>query len=167
MLDKVQKSNDLAAVSIRPLVVVLHSHYLERQRLLAQNDRLQAQLGESQRRSGELQQKLDALAEVETRLQLSPLPVTASESPVRSVRMSSGAPTARVLIIDDDQDLLRLLALRLAAWGLRVSTAVSAEQGLALIAVEAPQLVISDIRLPGKDGIALFDEVRGSHRRCR
>jgi len=69
---------------------------------------------------------------------------------------------AHILIIDDDQDLLRLLTLRLHAWGFRVSTAASAEQGLARIAVEAPQLVLSDIRLPGKDGLALFDEIRAS-----
>ncbi|MBS1229897.1 MAG: two component, sigma54 specific, transcriptional regulator, Fis family [Proteobacteria bacterium] len=69
---------------------------------------------------------------------------------------------AHILIIDDDQDLLRLLTLRLQAWGFRVSTAASAEQGLARIAIEAPQLVLSDIRLPGKDGLALFDEIRAS-----
>ncbi len=69
---------------------------------------------------------------------------------------------AHLLIIDDDQDLLRLLTLRLNAWGFRVSTASSAEQGLARIAVEAPQLVLSDIRLPGKDGLALFDEIRAT-----
>lgn len=65
-----------------------------------------------------------------------------------------------VLVIDDDQDLLRLLSMRLHAWGFRVSTAASAEEGLARIAVEPPQLVVSDIRLPGKDGLALFDEIR-------
>ena len=69
---------------------------------------------------------------------------------------------AHILVIDDDQDLLRLLTLRLTAWGLRVSTASSAEQGLARIALEAPQLVLSDVRLPGKDGLALFDEIRAS-----
>jgi two-component system response regulator GlrR len=69
---------------------------------------------------------------------------------------------AHVLIIDDDQDLLRLLTLRLNAWGFRVSTAGSAEQGLARIAVEHPQLVLSDIRLPGKDGLALFEEIRAT-----
>ena len=67
---------------------------------------------------------------------------------------------AQVLIIDDDRDLLRLLTLRLQAWGLRVATAASAEEGLARIAVEPPQLVVSDIRLPGKDGLALFEEIR-------
>jgi two-component system response regulator GlrR len=69
---------------------------------------------------------------------------------------------AHILIIDDDQDLLRLLTLRLHAWGFRVSTASSAEQGLARIAVEPPQLVLSDIRLPGKDGLALFEEIRAT-----
>lgn len=75
----------------------------------------------------------------------------------------TAAPKSRgvhVLVIDDDQDLLRLLAMRLHAWGFRVSTAASAEEGLTRIAVEPPQLVVSDIRLPGKDGLALFDEIR-------
>jgi two-component system response regulator GlrR len=67
-----------------------------------------------------------------------------------------------ILLIDDDADLLRLLAMRLHAQGFRVSTAASAEAGLARIAVEPPQLVVSDIRLPGKDGLALFDEIRST-----
>jgi len=74
--------------------------------------------------------------------------------------VNARSASAHVLIIDDDQDLLRLLTLRLHAWGFRVSTASSAEQGLARIAVEPPQLVVSDIRLPGKDGLALFEEIR-------
>ncbi len=71
-----------------------------------------------------------------------------------------GAHAAHILLIDDDVDLLRLLSMRLHAWGFRVSTAASAEEGLARIAVEAPQLVVSDVRLPGKDGLALFEELR-------
>ena len=74
----------------------------------------------------------------------------------------TGPTAAHLLVIDDDQDLLRLLTLRLQAWGFRVSTASSAEQGLARIAVEAPQLVLSDIRLPGRDGLALFEEIRAT-----
>ena len=69
---------------------------------------------------------------------------------------------AHVLVIDDDPDLLRLLSMRLRAWGIRVSTAVSAEEGLSRVAIETPQLVISDIRLPGKDGLALFREIHAS-----
>ncbi len=67
-----------------------------------------------------------------------------------------------VLVIDDDADLLRLLSMRLRAWGIRVSTAISAEEGLSRVAIETPQLVISDIRLPGKDGLALFREIHAT-----
>ncbi len=69
---------------------------------------------------------------------------------------------AHILVIDDDPDLLRLLSMRLRAWGIRVSTAISAEEGLSRIAIETPQLVISDIRLPGKDGLTLFKEIHAS-----
>ena len=69
---------------------------------------------------------------------------------------------AHVLVVDDDPDLLRLLSMRLRAWGIRVSTAISAEEGLSRVAIETPQLVISDIRLPGKDGLALFREIHAS-----
>lgn len=65
-----------------------------------------------------------------------------------------------ILLVDDDPDLLRLLSLRLKARGYRILTAASAEEALTSIALESPQLVISDIRLPGKDGLALFEELR-------
>ena len=71
---------------------------------------------------------------------------------------------SHVLVIDDDLDLLRLLSMRLNAWGFRVSTAASAEEGLARIAVEAPQLVLSDIRLPGKDLAQLRKAAMAMHR---
>nr|WP_153111210.1 sigma 54-interacting transcriptional regulator [Propionivibrio limicola] len=83
--------------------------------------------------------------------------MTASPLPSRPSR-----PPAHILLIDDDQDILRLLSMRLNALGFRVSTATSAEEGLARIAVEPPQLVVSDIRLPGKDGLALFEEIRAT-----
>jgi two-component system, NtrC family, response regulator GlrR len=70
---------------------------------------------------------------------------------------------AHVLIVDDDADLLRLLAMRLSAAGYRVGTAVSAEDALTQLALERPQLVISDVQLPGIDGLALFDRIRAQH----
>jgi two-component system, NtrC family, response regulator GlrR len=70
---------------------------------------------------------------------------------------------AHVLIVDDDADLLSLLAMRLAAAGHRVSKAGSAEQALAALALERPQLVISDVQLPGIDGLELFERIRSVH----
>jgi two-component system response regulator GlrR len=70
---------------------------------------------------------------------------------------------ARILIVDDDPDLLRLLSMRLAGAGYRVTAVGSAEEALVKIAMERPQLVVSDVQLPGKDGLALFDAIRAQH----
>jgi len=68
-----------------------------------------------------------------------------------------------LLLVDDDADLLRLLSMRLIANGYRVSAVGSAEAAQAQMAIELPALVISDIRLPDKDGLALFDEIRAQY----
>ncbi|ASU36870.1 two-component system response regulator GlrR [Herbaspirillum sp. meg3] len=68
-----------------------------------------------------------------------------------------------LLLVDDDPDLLRLLSLRLTANGYRVTAVGSAEAAQGQMAIELPALVISDIRLPGKDGLALFDEIRAQY----
>jgi len=68
-----------------------------------------------------------------------------------------------LLVVDDDADMLRLLTMRLTAAGYRVTTATSAEAALTQLHIERPQLVLSDVRLPGKDGLALFDEIRRQH----
>src|SRR6201995_6169481 len=71
--------------------------------------------------------------------------------------MSSGA---HILVGDDDPDRLRLLSMRLTGAGYRVTGTASAEEALVKLAVERPQLVLSDVQLPGKDGLALFDAIR-------
>ncbi|MFZ2267963.1 MAG: sigma 54-interacting transcriptional regulator [Azonexus sp.] len=66
---------------------------------------------------------------------------------------------AHVLAVDDDEDILRLLTMRLRARGFRVTAVGSAEEALARIAVDAPRVVVSDVCLPGRDGLALFEEI--------
>lgn len=75
----------------------------------------------------------------------------------------STTPAARILVVDDDADMLRLLSMRLHAAGYQVSAVGSAEAALSQLAVERPQLVLSDVRLPGRDGLSLFDEIRQNH----
>jgi two-component system response regulator GlrR len=70
---------------------------------------------------------------------------------------------ANILVVDDDPDLLRLMQLRLASAGYAVTTADSAEQALAHFAVARPQLVVTDLRMGGMDGIALFDAIRAEN----
>lgn len=69
-------------------------------------------------------------------------------------------PGAHILVVDDDEDILRLLTMRLNARGFRVTPAGSAEQALAFLSVDPPRVVVSDIRLPGRDGLSLFEELR-------
>ena len=72
-----------------------------------------------------------------------------------------GAP--HLLVVDDDAHMLRLLTMRLNAAGYRVTAVTSAEAALTQLQLERPQLVLSDVRLPGKDGLALFDDIRARH----
>lgn len=80
-----------------------------------------------------------------------------------SPKESANATGARLLVVDDDADLLRLLSLRLNAAGYQVTAVTSAESALTQLEIEHPQLVLSDVRLPGRDGLALFDEIRKRH----
>ncbi|BCL75945.1 transcriptional regulator [Jeongeupia sp. HS-3] len=68
--------------------------------------------------------------------------------------------SASLLLVDDDADLLRLLSMRLTAAGYKVTTAETVQTALAQLAVATPQLVISDVRLPDGDGLALYAEIR-------
>ncbi|MGE0348263.1 sigma 54-interacting transcriptional regulator [Hydrogenophaga sp.] len=77
--------------------------------------------------------------------------------------MTATTPRARLLVVDDDADMLRLLAMRLGSAGYQVTSVGSAEAALAQLDIERPQLVLSDVRLPGRDGLALFDEIRARH----
>ena len=74
-------------------------------------------------------------------------------------------PTTKgfLLLVDDDPDLLKLLAIRLKASGYRVTTADSGERALAMLAAERPDLVVTDLRMTGIDGMQLFREIEASH----
>jgi two-component system response regulator GlrR len=72
-------------------------------------------------------------------------------------------PPPRILLVDDDPDLLRLLSLRLKSAGYDVTAVDSGEKALASMAVTRPQLVITDVQMSGMDGLALFDAVHKSH----
>jgi two-component system, NtrC family, response regulator GlrR len=73
------------------------------------------------------------------------------------------AATAKILIVDDDPTLLRLLGLLLRQEGHEVVAADSGARALALLQTEWPQLVITDLRMDGMDGLSLFEAVR---RKC-
>ena len=76
---------------------------------------------------------------------------------------SSASTAPYLLVVDDDADMLRLLTMRLTAAGYRVRAVTSAEAALTELQLKRPQLVLSDVQLPGMDGLALFDNIRAQH----
>jgi two-component system response regulator GlrR len=83
--------------------------------------------------------------------------------PIKPAATASFAQGPHLLVVDDDADMLRLLTIRLTAAGYRVSAVTSAEAAMTQLHIERPQLVLSDVRLPGRDGLALFDDIRAQH----
>lgn len=73
------------------------------------------------------------------------------------------ATPSKILLVDDDMALLRLLSMRLSAASFEVITAESGEQALAQLSVSRPHLVITDLRMDGMDGLALFDAIQQSN----
>jgi two-component system response regulator GlrR len=65
----------------------------------------------------------------------------------------------KVLLVDDDKDLLQLIAMRLTAAGYAVTAVESGEAALAALSVSRPQVVVTDLRMQGMDGMALFDAI--------
>src|SRR2546430_8176643 len=66
---------------------------------------------------------------------------------------------SKVLLVDDDKDLLQLIAMRLTAAGYAVTAVESGEAALAALSVARPQVVVTDLRMQGMDGMALFDAI--------
>ncbi len=65
-----------------------------------------------------------------------------------------------ILLVDDDPDIPRLVALRLRAAGHSVATAESGEQALAMFDAARPRLVITDLKMGGMGGMALFEAIQ-------
>ena len=66
----------------------------------------------------------------------------------------------KVLLIEDSSDVRLLMELQLTSQGYHVTVADSAESGLAAAAREKPAVVVSDLGLPGMDGIELIRRLR-------
>ena len=65
-----------------------------------------------------------------------------------------------VLLVDDDPDFLNLLARRLEREGFGVATAPSGEKALTILQSSMPNVVITDLRMDGIDGIELLDRLQ-------
>jgi two-component system nitrogen regulation response regulator NtrX len=70
---------------------------------------------------------------------------------------------ATLLVVDDEPQILQVVSGILQDEGFEVLTAPDGETALKLVAEEAPELVLLDIALPGKDGLEVLQELKGRY----
>jgi DNA-binding response OmpR family regulator len=76
--------------------------------------------------------------------------------------MQAGARSRRVLVVDDDYSVRRLVALGLELEGYRVDTADNGLAGLRAAHARKPDVIVLDVMMPGRDGFAVLDTIRSS-----
>jgi DNA-binding NtrC family response regulator len=68
-----------------------------------------------------------------------------------------------ILVVDDEKDFVEMLSPRLEEAGHRVRTAYDGDAGLAALEEAEPDVVVLDIRMPGKDGITVLKAIKNRH----
>ena len=87
------------------------------------------------------------------------LPSVAQEAPL-SVPMEPSSNAKKILVVDDDRDLVALLRHQLAAEGYQVITAVTGDQAIAKAIAQQPDLITLDLLLPDRHGFDVLRELK-------
>ncbi len=66
----------------------------------------------------------------------------------------------KILLIDDEPDIVRVLGISLRADGYEVIPALSGAEGLEAFTKDKPEIVITDIKMPGMDGIEVLEKIK-------
>src|SRR5688500_11697722 len=69
---------------------------------------------------------------------------------------------AKILAVDDEEDMLEVIAYNLERAGHQVLRAQSGEEALKQLAGTTPDLIISDVMMPGMDGLELCGHIRAN-----
>ena len=94
------------------------------------------------------------------------LPIAASDAPI-SHKIETGEGRARLdglsaLVVDDNQDTCEVLKQILLAAGASVRTATSVKDGVALLGESPPDIVLTDLAIPGESGLVLIETIRNA-----
>ncbi|MEO8946514.1 MAG: response regulator [Gemmatimonadaceae bacterium] len=76
------------------------------------------------------------------------------------IENNGGTVTERILVVDDEPDIVALVAYHLARAGYGVSTASNGHEALAKAAAELPALIVLDMMLPGISGFEVLERLR-------
>ena len=71
----------------------------------------------------------------------------------------------KCLVVEDEPAIRRLVVLVLADMGYEMLAAADAESALEILSHDAPDVILTDVRLPGMDGVELAYRVKASERR--
>lgn len=74
-------------------------------------------------------------------------------------KISNEVEKRNILVVDDDPDLLKLLAMRLEASGYDVTAVDSGEKALSEVTLKRPRVVVTDLRMDKMDGMSLFSAI--------
>ncbi len=69
-------------------------------------------------------------------------------------------PVNKILIVDDEEIIVRLLSMSLKSDGYDTVSAYSGEEGLEIFKSQNPDLIITDIKMPGMDGLELLKTIK-------
>ena len=69
----------------------------------------------------------------------------------------------RILVVDDDESLRRVLQVQLEQQGYSVTSAASAQQALSALQLRSYDLVVTDLKMPGLSGIELLKQMRSQY----
>ena len=67
---------------------------------------------------------------------------------------------SKLLIIDDEEGIRKVLSLSLASDGYEVSAAATGEEGIEIFKKELPAIILTDIKMPGMDGIEVLKQIK-------
>jgi DNA-binding response OmpR family regulator len=77
------------------------------------------------------------------------------------------APRRKILIVDDERDIVKALTIRLQSKGYNTVVAFDGAQGVFMAHKEKPSLILLDIRMPAGDGFSVAEKLKESKRTSR
>lgn len=66
----------------------------------------------------------------------------------------------RILVVDDEQYILRIFSFLLGKWGFEVITAQNGQEGLNILKNDKPDLILLDMSMPVMDGFQMLEQLR-------
>jgi signal transduction histidine kinase len=89
-----------------------------------------------------------------------PQPEDGDQNGIRRIQSSTALDGLRVLVVDDEADARQIISAMMERTGAEVKTCESAREGLQLLQQWHPDVLMSDIAMPGEDGYSFINKVR-------